>query len=200
MAEVLTTEIIEPVIAPFTTVTSPLRDSTGVPWGQASHVGSFTVPQVTAGNTGKLIMRLRIPANYYCQLVGFHIDTRATSEPEWNEGVFENFYTGSNSLSPGYPVTDIHFPLAVTANAGIGSNQYKNVAIADGSSDSISGYAVNSPSNYLFKGYVGNPDICPTVEMYSTTATAHGAEFSFAIIWKMFDLDQRNHPWLITSK
>ena len=82
MSEVLTTEIVEPVISPFTTVTSSLRDSTGVPWGQASHVGEFDVAAVGSGDTGKLIIRLRIPANYYCQLAGFHIDTRQTSEPK----------------------------------------------------------------------------------------------------------------------
>ena len=131
MAEILTTQIVDPVISPFTTVTSPLRDNTGVPWGQASHVGQFDVPSVSSGDTGKLIMRLRIPANYYVQLAGFHIDTRATSEPKWEEGIFQNHFNGSNSLSPGYSVQEVNFPLAVTSNAGIGSDQYKNVAIAD---------------------------------------------------------------------
>jgi hypothetical protein len=200
MAEVLTTKVVEPVIAPFTTVTSPLRDNTGVPWGQASHVGEFDVAAVGAGDTGKLIMRLRIPANYYCQLAGFHIDTRQTSEPKWDSGIFENYYTGQNSLSPGYPVQEIAFPLGVTSVASIGSNQYKNVGIADQSAASVSGYEINSPSNYLFKGYVGDVDICPTVEMYQTATTVHATRFRFAITWKMFDLDQRNHPWLITSK
>jgi len=206
MAEVLTTKVIEPVIAPFTTVTSPLRDNTGVPWGQASHVGEFDVAAVGAGDTGKLIMRLRIPANYYCQLAGFHIDTRQTSEPKWDSGIFENYYTGSNSLSPGYPVQEIAFPLGVTATASIGSNQYKNVGISDQSSlpwgttgQSSSGYEINSPSNYLFKGYLGDPDICPTVEMYQTATTVHATRFRFAITWKMYDLDQRNHPWLINK-
>ena len=200
MAEVLTTQVIEPIIAPFTTVTSPLRDNTGVPWGQMSHTGSFAVPAVGAGDTGKLILRLRIPTNFYCQLVGFHIDTRATSEPKWDVGILEMFFTGENSLVPGYSRTEINFPLGVTSNAGIGSNQYKNVGIADASTDSVSGYQVNSPTNYLFKGYPDNPDVCPTVEMYSTTSTAHACTFSFAMLWKMFDLNQNNHPWLIASK
>ncbi len=200
MAEVLTTQVIEPVIAPFATVTSPVRENTGVPWGQASHVGEFDVAAVGAGDTGKLIMRLRIPANYYCQLAGFHIDMRETSTPKWDQGIFENYYTGSNSLSPGYPVQEIAFPLGVTSVASIGSNQYKNVGIADQSAASVSGYEINSPSNYLFKGYVGDVDICPTIEMYNTAGSANDTRFRFAITWKMYDLDQGNHPWLITSK
>ena len=197
MAEVLTTQVIEPVIAPFTTVTSPLRDNTGVPWGQASHVGEFDVAAVGSGDTGKLIMRLRIPANYYCQLAGFHIDTRQTSEPKWDQGIFLNYYTGQNSLSAGYANQEIAFPLAVTSVASIGSNQYKNVGIADGSAASISGYEVNSPVNYLFKGDESDVDICPTVEMYNTAGSANNTKFRFAITWKMFDLSQGNHPWLI---
>lgn len=199
MAEVLTTEVIEPVIAPFSTVTSTLRDNTGVPWGQASHVGEFDVAAVGSGDTGKLIMRLRIPANYYCQLAGFHIDTRQTSEPKWDQGIFLNYYTGSNSLSPGYPVQEIAFPIGVTGVASTGSNQYKNIAIADASTDSRSAYEINTPSNYLFKGYIGDVDICPTIEMYQTATTVHDTRFRFAITWKMFDLDQRNHPWLISK-
>jgi len=197
MAEVLTTQVIEPVIAPFTTVTSPVRRNTAVPWGKASHVGEFDVAAVGSGDTGKLIMRLRIPANYLCQLNGFHIDTRQTSEPKWDQGIFLNYYTGQNSLSSGYATQEIGFPLAVTSVASIGSNQFKNVGIADGSSASISGYEVNSPVNYLFKGDESDVDICPTIEMYQTATTVHATRFRFAITWKMFDLSQGNHPWLI---
>jgi hypothetical protein len=199
MAEILTTQNIDPVIAPFQTVTSRTRENSGVPWGMASHVGDFDVAAVGSGDTGALIMRLRIPANYYCQLAGFHIDTRQTSEPKWDQGIFENYYTGENSLNPGYPVQDIAFPLGVTSVAYIGSNQYKNVGIADSSAASISAYDINSPHNYLFKGKVDDVDICPTIRMYQTATTVHACKFRFAITWKMYDLDQRNHPWLITK-
>ena len=199
MAEVLTTQVIEPVISPFTTVTSPLRENTGVPWGQASHVGQFDVAAVGSGDTGKLIMRLRIPANYYCQLAGFHIDIRQTSEPKFDQGVFLNYYTGENSLNPNYQTQELAFPLGVTSVASIGSDQYKNVGIADQSAASVSGYEINTPANYLFKGYVGDVDTCPTIEMYCSATTVHAARFRFAITWKMYDLDQRNHPWLITK-
>jgi hypothetical protein len=200
MAEVLSQIVAEPIIAPFTTVTSPIRANTGVPWGQMSHIGAFSVPAVSAGDTGKLILRLRIPTNFYCQLVGFHIDTRASSEPKWDVGILEAFYTGENSLSPGYARQELNFPLGITSVAGIGSNQYKNVGIADASATSVSGYEVNSPTNFLFKGYPDNPDVCPTVEMYSTVSTAHACAFEFAMVWKLFDLDQNNHPWLIASR
>jgi hypothetical protein len=200
MAEVLTTQIIEPVIAPFTTVTSPLRDNTGVPWGQASHVAQFDVPAVGSGDTGKLIIRFRIPANYYVELAGFHIDTKSTSTPKWDQGIMRTFFTGFNSLSPGYATQQLHFPLAVTSEASIGTNQYKNVGIANGSTDSISAYEVNSPVKYLFKGDPADANVCPTIEMYNTTTGAHSTQFDIGLIWKMYDLGQQNHPWLRASQ
>ena len=145
MAEVVTTETINPIIAPFTV--SARRENTNIPWGVCSHVAAFTAPQVAAGDTGKAVINLLVPQNYWFQLAGFHIDMSSTSAPNWDDGVFRSFYTGFNSLNPDFTQQEIFFPLAVTSEASIGTTQYKNVGVAAGGAQSA--YDVNSPVNFI---------------------------------------------------
>ncbi len=195
MAEVLTTETINPTIAPFSVMAR--RENTNIPWGVCSFVSQFNAPQVAAGDTGKVVIDFMLPQNYWFQLAGFHIDMAATSSPTWTDGILRSFYTGRNALSPGFDQQEIFFPLAVTSEASIGTTQYKNVGVSSGGSQSA--YDVNSPVNFLQT----TPDSTsattkPQVQLYSV-ANAHATVFRTSVIYKMFDLDQRNHPWLITK-
>ncbi len=207
MAEVTTTQTLEPVIAPFITRGNLRDQNSGIPWGQASHVSSFSVPAVGSGDTGKLLVYLNLPNNYWAELAAFHIDQRATSEPEWNAGVLRVNYTGENSLSPGYSSTDLYFPLATTGNASIGSDQYKTITVGNVSQEGanqggMSVYDVNSPSKYLVKSKLHEPsggiEEQPLVTMYNNTTGVHATVFKLAIVWKLYDLSQGNHPWLRT--
>ena len=200
MAEVHTVKEIKPLVAPFDTSRIRDIDNSGVPWGQLSHTSQFDVPAVGSGDTGKLTCYMLVPNNYWLKLAGFHVDMRSTSTPEWNEGIFVNFFTGQNSLSSGYSYQKIAFPTAVTSEASIGSNQYKNVSIASGSSGGMSAYDVNSPTNYLFKGVIDEAYVCPQFQLYNTTTGVHTTTFRVSTIWKMYDLSQGNHPWLAPTK
>ena len=193
MAEVVTTKTIEPTIAPFTTTAR--RENTNIPWGVCSHVDSFNADQVAAGDTGKVVINCLVPQNYWFQLAGFHIDMSSTSAPTWDDGVLRSFYTGSNALNPDFTQQEIFFPLAVTSEASIGTTQYKNVGVSSGGSQSA--YDVNSPVNFL---QTIKPDIAPAtkspqIQLYSSPNT-HATTFRVSIIWKMFDINQANHPWL----
>ena len=194
MAEVTTSVIIAPTIAPF--VTSNIRnvENSGIPFGALSHVHEFDVPAIGTGDVGRLIVYCRVPVNYLTVLNGFHIDQSATSEPKWESGVFKNYYVGANSFTTQTTAQIIHFPLAITSNAGIGSNQYKNVGISNAGSNSA--YDVNSPVNFIFKGNELDPNKCPIIDMYNTTEGVHATRFRVAINWKMYDISQGNHPFL----
>ena len=194
MAEVTTTEYIDPTIAPFSTVSDRVRANSSIPFGLMSHVSEFTAPAVGSGDTGKLIIRLRVPSNYWCQLEGFHVNQRATATPQWDTGIFSTFYTGQNSLSPDYQVQELDFPLAVTGTASIGTNQYVNVGISNDGAQSA--YQVNSPVNFMFKGYPSDSAKVPTIEMYNGTASSSSVLFRIGITWKLYDTAQMNHPWL----
>jgi hypothetical protein len=192
MAEITTTETIAPAVAPFTVMAR--RENTSIPWGLCSHVSSFSAPQVAAGDTGKAVINLLLPQNYWFQLAGFHIDMSSTSAPTWDDGVLRSFYTGANALNPGFTQQEIFFPLAVTSEASIGTTQYKNVGVASGGSQSA--YDVNSPVNFLQT----TPDSTnvatkPQVTLYSVP-NSHATDFRVSIIYKMFDINQANHPWL----
>ena len=192
MAEVLTSRSIQPTVAPFSVMAR--RENTNIPWGACSTVATFSAPQVAAGDTGKVLISLMLPQNYWFQLAGFHIDMSSTSAPTWDDGVFRSFYTGANALNPGFDQQEIFFPLAVTSEASIGTTQYKNVGISSGGSQSA--YDVNSPINFLQT----TPDSTqvvtkPQVTLYSV-ANAHATTFRVAVIFKMFDINQANHPWL----
>lgn len=192
MSEVLTTETIQPTVAPFSVMAR--RENTSIPWGVCSHVSQFSAPQVASGDTGKVEINLMLPQNYWFQLAGFHIDMAATSAPTWTDGVLRSFYTGQNALNPGFDQQEVFFPLAVTSEASIGTTQYKNVGISSGGSQSA--YDVNSPVNFLQT----TPDSTstatkPQVQLYSV-ANAHATVFRVAVIFKMFDINQANHPWL----
>ena len=192
MAEVLTSRSIQPTVAPFSVMAR--RENTNIPWGVCSTVDTFSAPQVAAGDTGKVLISLMLPQNYWFQLAGFHIDMSSTSAPTWDDGVFRSFYTGANALNPGFDQQEIFFPLAVTSEASIGTTQYKNVGISSGGSQSA--YDVNSPINFLQT----TPDSTqvvtkPQVTLYSV-ANAHATTFRVAVIFKMFDINQANHPWL----
>ena len=192
MAEVVTTRAISPVVAPFTTTAR--RENTNIPWGVCSHVDQFQVAQVGAGDTGKVNIVLFLPQNYWFQLAGFHIDMSSTSAPTWNDGVLKSFYTGANALNPGFDQQEIFFPLAVTSEASIGTTQHKNVGVASGGEQSA--YDVNSPVNFLQTTPVsGTTSKKPTITLYSL-ANTHATDFRISIIFKMFDINQANHPWL----
>ena len=201
MAEVTTTETLDPVIAPFVTRGSLNNANSGIPWGQASHVSSFTAPAVGSGDTGKLLIYLNLPENYWAQLAAFHIDQRATSEPEWNAGVMRLNYTGENSLSPNYSSTDVYYPLATTGNASIGSDQYKTITVGNVSQEGsnqggMSVYDINSPSKLLIKSK-GSTER-PLISLYNNTTGVHTTVFKLVCVWKLYDLAQGNHPWLTT--
>jgi hypothetical protein len=194
MAEVTTGRAISPVVAPFTV--SARRENTSIPWGVCSNVDSFTAPQVASGDTGKVEIVLYLPQNYWFQLAGFHIDMSSTSAPTWDDGVLRSFYTGSNALSPGFSQQEIFFPLAVTSEASIGTTQYKNVGVSSGGSQSA--YDINSPVNFLQTTPDNQSVTKPKVTLYSNPNT-HATTFRVSIIWKMFDINQANHPWLSAS-
>lgn len=190
MAEVVTNVTIQPTVAPFTV--SARRENTSIPWGVCSHVDEFTAPQVAAGDTGKVNIFLILPKNYWFQLGGFHIDMSSTSAPTWDDGVLRSFFTGSNALNPDFTQQELFFPLAVTSEASIGTTQYKNVGVSSGGSQSA--YDVNSPVNFLMTAK-GGTDRPPEVNLYSNPNT-HATTFRVSIIFKMFDINQANHPWL----
>ena len=195
MAEVTTTETINPTVAPFQVAAR--RENTNIPWGVCSNVSQFNAPQVAAGDTGRVLINLMLPQNYWFQLAGFHIDMAATSAPTWEDGVLRSFYTGANALNPGFSQQEIFFPLAVTSEASIGTTQYKNVGISSGGSQSA--YDVNSPVNFLQTTPDSNLTTTkPQVQLYSV-ANAHATVFRVAVIFKMFDINQANHPWLSAS-
>lgn len=192
MTEVTTSRGVSPKIAPFTTMAR--RENTNIPWGVCSHVDSFSAAQVGSGDTGKVIINCLVPQNYWFQLAGFHIDMSSTSAPTWDDGVLRSFYTGSNALNPGFEQQEIFFPLAVTSEASIGTTQYKNVGVSSGGSQSA--YDVNSPVNFLQTTPTTNDtDKTPQILLYSNP-NSHATTFRVAIIWKMFDINQANHPWL----
>lgn len=192
MAEVTTTRTINPTVAPFSVTAR--RENTNIPWGVCSHVDAFTAPQVGTGDTGKVVINLLLPRNYWFQLAGFHIDLSSTSTPNWDDGVLRSFYTGFNALNPDFTQQEIFFPLAITSNASIGSNQYKNVGVASGGAQSA--YDVNSPINYL-QTTADSTDVTknPQVQLYAVP-NSHDADFRVSVIFKMFDINQANHPWL----
>ena len=170
------------------------RENTSIPWGVCSHVDTFSAPQVAAGDTGKAVISFTLPQNYWFQLAGFHIDMSATSAPTWDDGVLRCYYTGANALNPGFTQQEIFFPLAVTSEASIGTTQYKNVGVSSGGEQSA--YDVNSPVNFLQT----TPDSTqiyskPQVTLYSG-ANSHATTFRVSVIFKMFDINQANHPWL----
>lgn len=192
MAEVTTTNTIQPSVAPFSVMAR--RENTSIPWGVCSSVDSFSAPQVAAGDTGRVVINLMLPQNYWFQLAGFHIDMSSTSAPTWDDGVLRSFYTGSNALNPGFTQQEIFFPLAVTSEASIGTTQYKNVGVAAGGAQSA--YDVNSPINFLQT----TPDSTdtatkPQVTLYSSP-NSHATTFRVSVIFKMYDINQANHPWL----
>jgi hypothetical protein len=192
MAEVTTTRIISPVVAPFSVTAR--RENTSIPWGVCSHVDAFVASTVGAGDTGKVLISLLLPQNYWFQLAGFHIDMSSTSAPTWDDGILRSFYTGSNALNPNFTQQEIFFPLAVTSEASIGSTQYKNVGVSSGGSQSA--YDVNSPVNYL-QTTPDSTDVAtkPQITLYSGPNT-HDTTFRVSVIYKMFDINQANHPWL----
>jgi hypothetical protein len=192
MAEVVTTQTIQPTVAPFSVMAR--RENTSIPWGVISHVDSFSAAQVAGGDTGKVVINLMLPQNYWFQLAGFHIDMSSTSAPTWDDGILRSFYTGANALNPDFTQQEIFFPLAVTSEASIGTTQYKNVGVSSGGSQSA--YDVNSPVNFLQT----TPDSTqtttkPQVTLYSGP-NSHATTFRVSIIFKMFDINQANHPWL----
>jgi len=192
MAEVTTTTTIQPTVAPFSVMAR--RENTSIPWGVCSHVTEFQAPQVSPGDTGRAVINLMLPQNYWFQLAGFHIDMSSTSAPTWDDGVLRSFYTGANALNTGFTQQEIFFPLAVTSEASIGTTQYKNVGVAAGGAQSA--YDVNSPVNFLQT----TPDSTnvttkPQVTLYSVP-NSHATDFRVSVIFKMFDINQANHPWL----
>ena len=195
MTEVVTTQTINPTVAPFTV--SARRENTNIPWGVCSHTKTFQADQVGTGDTGKVLINLLLPQNYWFQLAGFHIDVASTSAPNWDAGVLRSFYTGFNSLNPDYEQTEIFFPLAVTSEASIGTTQYKNVGVAAGGD--LSAYDVNSPVNFI-QTSSSSTDTAknPQVQLYATP-NSHAANFRVSVIFKMFDINQANHPWLSAS-
>ena len=192
MAEVTTTNTINPLVAPFQVTAR--RENTNIPWGVVSHVSSFQAPQVAVGDTGKVLINLLLPRNYWFELAGFHIDVSSTSAPNWDDGVLRSFYTGSNALNPDFTQQEIFFPLAVTSEASIGTTQFKNVGVAAGGAQSA--YDVNSPVNFL-QTTSDSTDTTknPQVQLYATP-NSHAADFRVSVIFKMFDINQANHPWL----
>ena len=192
MAEVTTTTTIQPLVAPFSVMAR--RENTSIPWGVCSSVDTFTAPQVGTGDTGRVVINLMLPQNYWFQLAGFHIDMSSTSAPTWDDGVLRSFYTGSNALNPNFEQQEIFFPLAVTSEASIGTTQYKNVGVSSGGSQSA--YDVNSPINFLQTTPDSiDPATKPLVTLYSSPNT-HETTFRVSVIFKMFDINQANHPWL----
>jgi len=192
MAEVTTTNTISPTVAPFQTMAR--RENTNIPWGVVSHVSAFQAPQVGAGDTGKVLINLLMPRNYWFQLAAFHIDVSSTSTPNWDDGVFRSFYTGFNSLNPDFTQQEIFFPLAITSDASIGTVQYKNVGVAAGGAQSA--YDVNSPVNFIQTSSDSTDTaVNPQIQLYATP-NSHAADFRVSIAFKMFDINQANHPWL----
>lgn len=193
MTQINTVETVEPTIAPFNTSALRSTSNTNVPWGMASHVTSFTAPAIGSGDTGLVILLLKVPANYLLEMNGFHLDMFQTSTPLWDTGVCRLNYTGTNSFSPGYDQTTLSFPLAVTSAASIGSTQYKNVSVASAGQNSA--YNVNSPINFLFSSDAANPtDV--VIYLYNSTSGVHDTTFNVAINWKLYDIAQGNHPFL----
>lgn len=192
MAEVVTTRTIDPTVAPFSVMAR--RENTNIPWGVCSHVDAFSAPQVGVGDTGKVVINLLLPRNYWFQLAGFHIDMSSTSSPNWDDGVLRSFYTGANALNPNFSQQEIFFPLAVTSEASIGTTQYKNVGVSSGGSQSA--YDVNSPVNFIQTTSSSSSTASnPQVQLYATP-NSHAANFRVSVIFKMFDINQANHPWL----
>jgi hypothetical protein len=189
MAEVLTSVEILPTVAPFSTYSS--RENTSIPWGVCSHVTTFSAAQVGSGDTGKVVITLDLPQNYWFQLGAFHVDMSSTSAPTWDDGVLRSFFTGANALNPNFSQQEIFFPLAVTSEASIGTVQYKNVGVASGGAQSA--YDVNSPVNFLQT--LQEPYHRPEIQLYSNPNT-HATTFRVTCVWKMFDINQANHPWL----
>ena len=193
MAEVTTNKTFKPTIAPFTT--SARRENTNIPWGVCSHVGSLTAPQVAAGDTGKVKIQCLVPQNYWFQLAGFHIDMSSTSAPTWDDGILSAWYTGANALNPDFEQQQIFFPLAVTSEASIGTTQYKNVGVSAGGAQSA--YDVNSPVNFIQTANFTNPSLFKTPEIFLySNPNSHATTFRVSIAWKMYDINQANHPWL----
>ena len=192
MALVTTTRTINPTVAPFQV--SARRENTNIPWGVCSHVDTFQAPAVGAGDTARAVMQLLLPRNYWFQLAGFHIDMSSTSAPTFDEGVLRSFYTGSNALNPNFTQQEIYFPLAVTSTASLGTTQFKNVGVSSGGSQSA--YDVNSPVNFIqTTSNSTDATVNPEVTLYSNPNT-HATDFRISIIFKMFDINQANHPWL----
>lgn len=191
MAEVITDEVLKPTVAPFQVLAR--RENTSVPWGVCSHVHEFTAPQVAAGDTGKVRIFMILPQNYWFQLGGFHVDMSSTSAPTWDDGILKCYYTGKNALNPGFSQQEIFFPVAITSEASIGTTQYKNVGVSSGGAQSA--YNVNSPVNFLQTTPGDSITTAPRIELYSV-ANTHATTMRVSVIWKMFDINQANHPWL----
>ncbi len=81
--------------------------------------------------------------------------------------------------------------LGVTSEASIGTTQYKNVGVS--ASGAQSAYDVNSPVNFIFTRSPTSSNY--TVQLYSNP-NSHSTVFRVAIVFKMFDINQANHPWL----
>lgn len=194
MATVTTDKFISPVIAPYDTSNVANINLSGIPWGGMSHVDQFDVAAIGAGDVGLLRIFCYVPANYLCVLNGFHIDQECTSEPKWESGAFSNYYLPENAFSSDENPQLLYFPLAVTSEARIGSNGYKNVGISNAGQNSA--YDVNSPVNFVFKGDRDSPTICPRVQLYNTTEGIHNTTFRVAINWKLYDISQGNRPFL----
>jgi hypothetical protein len=79
----------------------------------------------------------------------------------------------------------------VTSEASIGTTQYKNVGVS--ASGEQSAYDVNSPVNFIFTRSPTSSNY--TIQLYSV-ANSHATTFRVAIVFKMFDINQANHPWL----
>lgn len=192
MAEVLTSRAVQPTVAPFSVTAR--RENTSIPWGVCSFTTAFVAPQVAAGDTGKVSVSFLLPQNYWFQLGAFHVDCSSTSAPTWDDGILRAYYTGQNALNPGFAQQEVFFPLAVTSEASIGTTQYKNISVASAGANSA--YDVNSPVNFLMTTPNSTSSTSkPQVELYSGPNT-HDTIFRFAVTFKMFDINQANHPWL----
>ncbi len=85
----------------------------------------------------------------------------------------------------------------MTSEASIGTTQYKNVGVSSGGSQSA--YDVNSPVNFLqTSSNSTSVTVNPQVQLYATPNT-HATNFRVSVIFKMFDINQANHPWLSAS-
>ena len=99
MAEVTTSVIIAPTIAPF--VTSNIRnvENSGIPFGALSHVHEFDVPAIGTGDVGRLIVYCRVPVNYLTVLNGFTLTSRLLVNLNGNRG-FSKTITLAQILLP----------------------------------------------------------------------------------------------------